>query len=162
MWKRINGFNNYFVSNNGRIYSTKTKKFLKSTIDKYGYLVIRLRDENKKTCNLFIHRLVGLNFIENPNNLPQINHIDKNKLNNNHWNLEWCTNKYNQIHKRMLMNTSSNYLYIHYSNSKNKWIVQKPMKNNKKRCYKSFKTEKEAKLFLDEASDPLVVNQNFN
>ena len=37
-------------------------------------------------------------FIENPNNLPQVNHKDGNKLNNNDWNLEWCTNSENQIH----------------------------------------------------------------
>ena len=42
-----------------------------------------------------VHRLISLTFIENPNNLPCVNHIDENKDNNAVSNLEWCTNKYN-------------------------------------------------------------------
>ena len=45
-----------------------------------------------------IHRLVAKTYIENPNNLPQVNHIDENKLNNDVSNLEWITQKENAIH----------------------------------------------------------------
>ena len=59
-----------------------------------GYLGIRLYNgENVKTFK--IHRLVASTFIPNPLNLPQINHIDENKTNNNVENLEWCSAQYN-------------------------------------------------------------------
>ena len=48
--------------------------------------------------NLSVHRLVALAYIPNPNDLPQVNHIDGNKNNNSVNNLEWCTNQYNCDH----------------------------------------------------------------
>jgi len=59
-----------------------------------GYLSVELFNggESKR---LLIHRLVAQAFIDNPDNLPQVNHIDENKLNNCVTNLEWCTAKYN-------------------------------------------------------------------
>ena len=59
-----------------------------------GYIRVVI---NNKTYTL--HRLVALTFLSNPNNKPQINHIDGNKTNNNITNLEWVTNQENQIHK---------------------------------------------------------------
>lgn len=67
---------------------------LKQYEDKNGYMYVTLqKDENRKTIK--VHRLVAENFLENPDNLPQINHIDGNKKNNNVNNLEFCTAKHN-------------------------------------------------------------------
>lgn len=111
----------YEVSNLGRvkslsrlIYRKKTNKplllktsFLKSIKTKYGYYVVTLFDENHKRKQIFIHRLVAIAFLENPDNLPFINHKDENRgnnfvclnfdgtVNNEKSNLEWCTAKYN-------------------------------------------------------------------
>ena len=94
-WKDIKNYENiYKVNKNGKIINIKRNKIRKSRIDKYGYERIILNKNNKKQ-NLLVHRLVAEAFIPNPNNLPQINHKDENKQNNNVNNLEWCTQKYN-------------------------------------------------------------------
>lgn len=64
------------------------------TNSKSGYVYVNISKENKKH-NLRVHKLVAETFIDNPNNLPQINHIDGNKQNNRADNLEWCDSSYN-------------------------------------------------------------------
>lgn len=82
------------VSDIGNVYSKITNTILKPEINVDGYYRVQLsRNGSKK--NFKIHRLVAIAFIENPNNLRCVNHIDENKLNNNVSNLEWCTSKYN-------------------------------------------------------------------
>lgn len=75
-------------------------KILKLGLDRYGYLTINLKDYRKtpkqKTCT--VHRLVAINFIPNPDNLPCVNHIDFNRQNNHINNLEWVTVKQNSSH----------------------------------------------------------------
>lgn len=63
-----------------------------------GYKVVSLTKRDMPDKSIPVHRLVAMAFIPNPNNLPQVNHIDGNKENNNVENLEWCDNSYNQIH----------------------------------------------------------------
>ena len=86
----------YSVSNFGRIKSSyaNKEKILKPFKDAGGYLKVDLRSKGKRKT-MSVHRLVALAFIPNPNNLPEINHKDKNKENNYVDNLEWCTAKYN-------------------------------------------------------------------
>ena len=89
----------YEVSNYGNIRSlnynhTKKIKILKPIPDKQGYLRIGLH-ENGKQINCLVHRIVATAFIDNLNNLPEVNHKDENKENNNVENLEWCDRKYN-------------------------------------------------------------------
>jgi hypothetical protein len=107
-WKDIMGYESiYQVSNLGKVKSldrlliNKNNRkyilkgaFLKSSYDKRGYLIYQLSKNNiKKTLKL--HRILGKTFIENPNNLSEINHIDGNKNNNSLNNLEWCTTQHN-------------------------------------------------------------------
>ena len=102
IWRTIDGFPKYQVSNLGRVKSqdyngTKKERILKAVKTKKGYLTVGLYSD-KKYHSQQIHRLVALAFVDNPDNEPQVNHIDGNKENNNANNLEWCNNKYNQIH----------------------------------------------------------------
>jgi hypothetical protein len=107
IWKDISGYEGlYQVSNLGRIKSLNrinlAERKLKGRIRKVfdigdGYIQVVLR-KNNKPKHLMVHRLVGIAFIKNPQNKPQINHIDSNKSNNIALNLEWCTASENQIH----------------------------------------------------------------
>ena len=102
VWKDIEDYPNYQVSNLGRIKSiprVRTKGgILKQEIDKMGYLKVYLMKDNKGHL-VSTHRIVAKVFISNPDNLPQVNHIDGNKTNNKVENLEWCTAKENVNHR---------------------------------------------------------------
>ena len=106
IWKDIRGYEGlYQISNLGRIKSLPKWRvkygygeiILKQSIGKKGYKVISL-NKNKKRKQYKVHRLIAEAFIPNPENKPQINHIDGNKLNNDINNLEWCTQNENIQH----------------------------------------------------------------
>ena len=100
IWKDIPNYEGlYQVSNLGNIKSLfRYKKILKPIKNTLGYLKVSLY-KNKKIKVFSIHRLVAETFIPNPNNLPEINHKDGNKGNNNVENLEWCTRQQNILHR---------------------------------------------------------------
>lgn len=95
----------YQISDSGRIFTKRRLignqiyygKELVPQLTEDGYLKVTL-SKNCKCKRFYLHRLVALQFIENPDNLPQINHKDGNKLNNEVSNLEWCTKETNQNH----------------------------------------------------------------
>lgn len=90
----IKDYPNYSVSRLGNVRNDKTGRILKPGITR-GYLRVCLC-KNGEHKNYRVHRLVAEAFIPNPLGLPQVNHIDENKLNNRAENLEWCTIQYNQ------------------------------------------------------------------
>ena len=97
IWKEINGYENYLVSSEGRVFSKYKKGVIAQEETKYGYLNVTLyKNGNGKTRK--VHRFVAEAFIDNPDNKPQVNHIDGNKKNNNVSNLEWVTAAENMKH----------------------------------------------------------------
>ena len=96
-WRQIAEYENYEVSNLGKVRNKNTGRILKPAC-KGGYLSVGLcKDSKGKTIP--VHRLVALAFIENPENKPQVNHIDKNRSNNVVSNLEWNTALENNVHR---------------------------------------------------------------
>lgn len=95
VWKDIEGYEGlYQVSNLGRVKNSRTGRILKFGKHKNGYLQVILC-KNGKTKHYYIHRLVAKTFIPNPQNKPEVNHIDENKENNHVENLEWVTHNEN-------------------------------------------------------------------
>ncbi len=96
----MNGYEGlYQISNLGRVKSLSKrsnhkKEIIKKTPLIQGYPHVVLYKKSKGTP-ILVHRLVAEAFIDNPDNLPEINHKDENKTNNYVNNLEWCTHKYN-------------------------------------------------------------------
>jgi len=105
IWKRIKDYENlYLVSNKGRVYSARNKIFLKqyekidhtrNPINRYLRVTLCKNGCYKR---FFVHRLVGMAFIPNPENKPQINHKDNVKPNNEAVNLEWVNQSENTQH----------------------------------------------------------------
>lgn len=90
---------NYYIQDDGYVYSGATNKILSTQLDKDGYAKVRMVDSDGNRHRFSIHRLVMENFkpVENMENL-QVNHIDGNKQNNNISNLEWVTCEGNISH----------------------------------------------------------------
>ena len=92
----------YKINRNGDLWSIKQSKFMIPQLSEDGYLKTSLYKENethltRHTCSL--HRLIALQYIPNPNNLPEVDHIDRNKTNNNLSNLRWVTRLENANNK---------------------------------------------------------------
>lgn len=107
IWKDVVGYESYYqVSNLGRVKSLDRVVLknglsvslkgciLRPRVSGKGYLSVALQINGMRK-NFMVHRLVATAFIENTDNLKEINHIDEIKSNNNAYNLEWCTHKYN-------------------------------------------------------------------
>lgn len=100
IWKPIKNYEKlYEISNYGNIKSLiyKKEKILKPYMTSTGYYKIDLRKNNIRKIRP-IHKLVAETFIDNPNNLSEVNHKDGDKTNNKVWNLEWVTRSDNIKH----------------------------------------------------------------
>lgn len=90
--KEIPGYEGrYTISPTGEIYSIKRKIYLKQGADKDGYLCVNLYGDDGKYHRHFVHRLVAIVYVPNPEGKLTVNHIDENKQNNDYTNLEWAT-----------------------------------------------------------------------
>lgn len=133
-YKCIIGNEKYYITNKGRLFSTITCSFLKPSMTKQGYLSVCL--SNRK--HHLIHRLIAIHFIENLNpDKELIDHIDRNKLNNNIQNLRWVDykeNANNKYRKGCIYKTNDIVKGILYEG----WRVYWYDENNKKKS-KRFK-----------------------
>lgn len=94
---KIEGYKNYIITCSGDVINTNTGRTLKNQVNNCGYHRVQL-SKSGGTKRMFVHRLVATAYIDNADNLPQVNHIDGDKLNNAVRNLEWCTASANHKH----------------------------------------------------------------
>jgi hypothetical protein len=87
----------YLISNYGNVYSYKSEKYLKVQMDKDKYPYVDLWNNGERKHKR-VHILVAKAFILNPENKPQVNHMDGNKFNFRSDNLEWMTEEENIEH----------------------------------------------------------------
>lgn len=98
-WRKIEGFERYSVSDTGLVRNDETGYIKKEKIARNGYSQVGMFLGEGTTKWRLVHRLVAKAFIPNPENKPQVNHIDGNKQNNAVSNLEWVTSHENEVHK---------------------------------------------------------------
>lgn len=143
---KIKDFEDYLIDKKGNIFSVRKNKYLKWSINRDGYAKVTLH-KNKYKKMFSVHRLVAQTFIPNVNNLPQINHKDGNKLNNNVNNLEWCTAKHN-MNEAVRIGLFENARKINRENAIKNNLCKNYILANKKTKKKVNKYDKE-KNFLE-------------
>ena len=138
----IDNFSNYMINKNGDIYSKIRNKILKYKNSK-GYNQITLRRDNKGYTKS-IHRLLGIQFLPNPNNFPCIDHINRNRLDNSLSNLRWVSYSTNAKNRSSQKNSTSKYVGVRKTNNKKKPYRAETSHNSKKYNVGYYETEEEA------------------
>lgn len=127
IYKDIEGFPHYEVSNLGNVRHKKRKQVLipRGHKKKGTYICyeVHLADETGIQKNQKVHRLVAKAFIPNPENKPEIDHIDRNPANNHIDNLRWTTRAENMINSSLRSDNKSGHRGIWFCNTKQKWCI---------------------------------------
>lgn len=125
MEKRIKDFPDYAITDDGKVisYKYKTPRIMKTWYQKSGYENIKLRQGDKSVHKL-IHRLVAEAFLDNPNNLPEVNHKNKNPKDNRVENLEWCDRQYNLYESYETMSPTRNFVECLLVNSTTQEVIE--------------------------------------
>ena len=121
-WRSIDGYMNYQVSNVGRVRNITTGRILKQCILNKGYYAVSLaKDGVSKTYT--VHKLVAHEFIPRPDTNVKllVDHIDRNKVNNQVTNLRWATQQQNLMNMTIRTGTSSQYKGVAYHKRRSKW-----------------------------------------
>ena len=115
VWTDISVAPEYLISSFGRVMRKQDDFYPKITLDK-GYYRVYLNGKKH-----YLHRLLAEAFIPNPENKPEVDHIDGNPLNNNLANLRWCTRAENQRNRGKQRNNTSDYTGVSFHKASGKW-----------------------------------------
>jgi len=105
----IEGYSNYLIYEDGRVWTKYYNKFMTANLNTSGYYFLRLC-ENGKRKHFAIHRLIALHYIDNPNNYSTVDHIDRNRTNNNINNLRWASRSMQSFNRKAHSNTGEKHL----------------------------------------------------
>ena len=146
----IEGLSKYLIYENGDVYSKYRKRNMKTQFQKDGYKIITIINDDNKKITMRVHRLVALAYISNPENKPQVDHIDQNKTNNHISNLRWVTHSENQQNiKQPQCDNKLNEKFISIKKNTSNIYYQFQKTINGVRHYKNFKTLEEAIEYRD-------------
>tara|TARA_R110000803_G_scaffold73064_1_gene136782 strand:+ start:2668 stop:3150 length:483 start_codon:yes stop_codon:yes gene_type:complete len=121
----IQGYNNYLIYPDGRVFSKFGKgRFLKHLSDGV-YNFVQLCNNGKCEIKPKVHRLVAIHYIPNPDNKSEVDHIDRNPLNNDVSNLRWVTALENSQNKGMSKNNTTGHKNIYYQKKNDSWRYAK-------------------------------------
>lgn len=119
-WKPIENYTTYSISTKGRVRNEKTGKITVLKLHD-GYLHAHIYIGGNKSVSLRVHRLVAMAFIDNPDNKPYVDHIDRDRINNVVENLRWSTSKENMCNRKIGTNNTSGYKGVCFDKSSNNW-----------------------------------------
>ncbi len=143
----IENYNNYLIYEDGRVYSKNKKDFMKVHFNNKGYLYVDLYKQSKRK-RFLIHRLIALHYIANPENLPCVDHIDRNPKNTHKENLRWVDKSENALNRSHQENNKLKSKNICFCNTYKKYIFSLKIKD--KNYKKTFKTLEEAEKYRDD------------
>ena len=137
--KVVANFENYLIYSDGSVYGTKHKKFIKQCQSNTGYMTVMLYRGKKKRKNWKVHRLMAEAFLPNDEGKLCVDHIDRNKLNNDISNLRWATHSENNSNRKLFSSNKSGHRNICFEKARNKWMYYKLGHKDKR-----FDTKQEA------------------
>ena len=142
----IEGYPDYLIYEDGRIWTKKQNKFMKHSINDCGYFRVCLF--NEKGQKFFkIHRLLAQHFIPNPDNKEFVDHIDRNRTNNSLQNLRWVTRTENNINKGLNKNNKFGEKFISFLKSQNRFVFH--INREELRIQKRFEFLEDAIIYRD-------------
>ena len=115
----IQGFPDYVIYPDGRVWSNKSNKFMTPCI-RSGYLYVPLRN-NGRVKNKLVHRLIAEHYIPNPENKPTIDHMNRNRVDNRIENLRWATRVEQNSNQGKRKRNKSGHTYISWNKSYKGW-----------------------------------------
>lgn len=133
----VKGYPNYLIYPDGKVKNIKTNRILKHKKEVYDRVRLQNEDGVKLKC---IHRLIAEHYIPNPENKPEVDHIDRNKKNNSIENLRWTTKSENCRNKSKQVNNTSGHKNIYWDRNRKRWSYRVYGKN-KYLKYSYSKTE---------------------
>jgi hypothetical protein len=136
----IQGHPNYLIYPDGRVFSKKTNKFKTHCNNGTGYKYVSFYPNQK---NYYVHRLIAIHYLPNPDNLPEVDHINMIRDDNRLENLRWVTKSQNEKNKGLTKRNTTGFKYIGWRGDSYKFCRQnckvKSSKNlSKMLCYSFF------------------------